>query len=93
MRRNDYKGIYLFIVLAVVLLLSGCASTSTFNAYTSQINPLIQNVKNNKLLDLKKELANKVNSADKILYLMYVYVSLRCSRGVCYDGGNGYLQK
>lgn len=70
MRRDDYKGIYLFIVLAVVLLLSGCASTSTFNAYTSQINPLIQNIKKNKPLDLNKEFASKVNSADKILYLM-----------------------
>lgn len=52
------------------LLLSGCASISTFHSYTSQLNPYIECLRENKILDLKKELANKVNSRDKILYLM-----------------------
>lgn len=61
---------YMVLGFCVVLLLSGCASTSTFSSYTSQLNPAIQNLRANKPIDLKKELANKVNSSDKILYLM-----------------------
>ena len=59
-----------FSGFCVLLLLSGCASTSTFSSYTSQINPMIQEMKNNKTLDLEKEFAKKVKSSDKILYLM-----------------------
>lgn len=70
MNRDDYKGSYLFIVFAVVLFLSGCASTSAFRAYTSQINPFIQNLKNNKTVDLNKALAGKETCSDRILYLM-----------------------
>lgn len=61
---------YIVLSFCVLLLLCGCASTSTFSSYTSQLNPTIQNLRENKTLDLKKELANKVNSSDKILYLM-----------------------
>ncbi len=67
MWKYKYRIILGFCVL---LLLSGCATTSIFSSYTSQLNPAIQNLKENKTLDLKKELANKVNSSDKILYLM-----------------------
>lgn len=61
---------FYYLGFCVLLLLSGCASTSTFRSYTSQLNPVIQNLRENKSLDLKTKLANKVNSGDKILYLM-----------------------
>ena len=59
-----------FLVFGALLLSSGCASTSTFNSYTSQLNPVIQNIKENKSIDLTKQFAPQMNSADKILYLM-----------------------
>jgi hypothetical protein len=60
---------YIFYII-FILLLSGCASTSTFKSYPSQLNPEIKNLKDNKFIDLKKTFANKVNSHDKILYLI-----------------------
>lgn len=63
------KGVT-YLGFCVLFLLSGCASTSTFSSYTSQLNPVIRNLRENKSLDLKTELAKKVNSGDKILYLM-----------------------
>jgi len=51
-------------------LLSGCASTNTFRSYPAQINPLIQEIKIDRAINLNKNLANKVNCGDKILYLM-----------------------
>jgi hypothetical protein len=59
-----------YIVFLSLLFLSGCASTSTFNAYTSQVSPVIQDIRNNRLIDLTKQFAEQTRSADKILYLM-----------------------
>lgn len=56
--------------LCILLVCSGCASTSTFNSYTSQSSSFIQSIKNGNQIDLNKELVQQTNSADKILYLM-----------------------
>ena len=59
-----------YLVVACLLFSAGCASTSTFNAYTSQSAPFIQRMDTGTPIDLNKELVQQTQSADKILYLM-----------------------
>ncbi|MDD3275333.1 MAG: tetratricopeptide repeat protein [Candidatus Omnitrophica bacterium] len=68
---GGFCGKAVFIVYTLsVLFLSGCASTSAFKSYPSQIDPLIQDIRADRNIDLSRTLANKVKCGDKILYLM-----------------------
>ena len=58
-----------FLILPLILF-SGCASTSTFHPYPSQINPFIERIKEDAPIDLKKEFRKKLQTQDKVLYLL-----------------------
>jgi len=52
------------------LLLSGCAATTTFTAYPSKINPLLNTVQAKQPIDLNACLLSECRSKDGILYDM-----------------------
>ena len=56
--------------LSILIFCSSCASTSTFRPYTSQIDPVIEKIRNNSPINFNKEFSNKINSKDKALYLL-----------------------
>jgi hypothetical protein len=56
--------------LATLLIVSGCAATSTFTAYPHQIQPLITSMSNRTPIDLSKCLLSECKSKDLILYNM-----------------------
>lgn len=56
--------------LALFLILSGCAGTSTFTAYPHKIQPLITSMTNRTPIDLSQCLLNECKSSDLILYNM-----------------------
>jgi len=57
-------------LLAVVLIMSGCAASSTFTAYPHQIQPLINSLSNRTAIDLQQCLLGECKSKDLILYTM-----------------------
>jgi len=56
--------------LALLLIMTGCAASSTFSAYPQQIQPLITSLSNRTALDLQKCLLAECKSKDLILYNM-----------------------
>ncbi len=74
MRNEQVCAVRWAVKLSVTALVlsfgSGCASTSLFNAYPRQVGPIIQAVKDGIPVDPATTFATKVQSQDKILYLM-----------------------
>lgn len=64
------KYMRLAAVLAMFLLVTGCAATSTFTAYPNNIKPLISSLANRTPLDLSQCLVSECKSNDLILYNM-----------------------
>ncbi|MHB8120553.1 MAG: COG3014 family protein [Desulfuromonadaceae bacterium] len=64
------KGCRQAAVLATLLVMSGCASTSTFTAYPRKIQPLIASLANRTPIDLSHSLQSESKSNDRILYSM-----------------------
>ncbi len=58
------------VTLAVLLTISGCASTSTFSAYPNKIKPLISSLSSRVPIDLSEHLLSESKSNDLILYNM-----------------------
>lgn len=56
--------------LAALLVLAGCASSSTFTAYPHKIQPLITSMSNRTRMDLSQCLLSECKSSDLILYNM-----------------------
>lgn len=56
--------------LAALLIMAGCAGTSTFTAYPRKIQPLITSLSNRTPIDLSQCLLSECNSKDLILYNM-----------------------
>ena len=56
--------------LALLLIMTGCAASSTFSAYPQQIQPLITSLSNRTTIDLQKCLLTECKSRDLILYNM-----------------------
>jgi uncharacterized protein len=56
--------------LAALLLVAGCASTSTFTAYPHKIQPLITSMSNRTPVDVSQCLLSECKSNDLILYNM-----------------------
>ena len=64
------KGCRLVAALATLLVIAGCASTSTFTAYPRKIQPLIASLSNRTPVDLSHFLLSESKSNDRILYSM-----------------------
>ena len=64
------KGCRQVAALATLLVMSGCASTSTFTAYPRKIQPLIASLTNRTPIDLSHSLQSESKSNDRILYSM-----------------------
>ncbi|MHB8056454.1 MAG: COG3014 family protein [Desulfuromonadaceae bacterium] len=64
------KGCRLVAALATLLVIAGCASTSTFTAYPRKIQPLIASLSNRTPVDLSHFLLSESKSNDRILYGM-----------------------
>lgn len=64
------KGCRLVAALATLLIMAGCASTSTFSAYPRKIQPLITSLSNRTPIDLTQSLLSECKSNDRILYSM-----------------------
>lgn len=60
----------LIVILAILIFVSGCASTSTFTAYPNKIQPLISAMSNRTPVDLSAYLLSESKSNDQILYNM-----------------------
>ncbi|MDD2736164.1 MAG: hypothetical protein PHF56_19720 [Desulfuromonadaceae bacterium] len=58
------------VTLALFLILSGCAASSTFTPYPRQIQPLIDSLSNRSTIDLSQCLLNECKNKDLILYNM-----------------------
>lgn len=56
--------------LATLLLMAGCAATSTFSAYPHKIQPLITSMSNRTPIDLSRCFLSECKSSDLILYNM-----------------------
>lgn len=56
--------------MAVALLVTGCAATSTFTAYPHKIQPLITSMSNRTPIDLSQCMLSECKSNDLILYNM-----------------------
>jgi hypothetical protein len=56
--------------LALLLMVTGCAASSTFSAYPRQIQPLITSLSNRTAINLQKCLLDECESKDGILYSM-----------------------
>lgn len=67
MIRTD--GTILLIALAVVCFGAGCSTTSLFVSYPKQVNPLLQDVRQGRILAPEAIPAQRVESADRVLYL------------------------
>lgn len=60
----------LLLAILFMFIVSGCASTSTFTAYPTKINPLIADLQTKKPIDFNKCLISECSSNDMILYNM-----------------------
>lgn len=56
--------------LATLLIMTGCAATSTFTPYPNKVQPLITSMVNRTPIDLSQCLINECKSNDSILYNM-----------------------
>ena len=56
--------------LALLLIMTGCAASSTFTAYPHQIQPLINSMSNRTTIDLRQCLLDECKGKDRILYNM-----------------------
>lgn len=63
------KRLVLF-AMGLLLLTSGCASTSTFTPYPTKINPMIVDIQTRKPIDFNQCLLSECKSNDMILYRM-----------------------
>lgn len=57
-------------ILAALLIMTGCAATSTFTAYPHKVQPLITSMSNRTPIDLSQCLLSECKSKDSILYSM-----------------------
>ncbi|MDD2580909.1 MAG: hypothetical protein PHR66_02835 [Desulfuromonadaceae bacterium] len=64
------KGCRMVAALAPLLMLAGCASTSTFSAYPRKIQPLIASMSNGTSIDLSHFLLSESKGNDRVLYTM-----------------------
>lgn len=57
-------------ILAILLILSGCAASSTFSPYPRQIQPLVNSLSTRTTIDLQQCLLAECTGKDRILYTM-----------------------
>lgn len=58
------------LIFAALLVMTGCAASSTFSNYPRKIQPLVTSLSNRTSIDLSKLLRSELNSKDLILYNM-----------------------
>ncbi len=64
------KPLPFLAAVATLLLMGGCAGTTTFTAYPKKINPLIADLRSGKPIDFSSCLTRESRSRDMILYNM-----------------------
>ncbi|MDD2850380.1 MAG: hypothetical protein PHY09_00575 [Desulfuromonadaceae bacterium] len=58
------------VLLTAILIVTGCAATSTFTPYPYKVEPLVSSMAHRSPLDLSKTLASERTGSDLILYNM-----------------------
>ena len=58
------------LLVAAMLMLNACSTSSLFTSYPSQIKPIKAQIENGDFTKAEKKLSGKTDSTDKILYLM-----------------------
>lgn len=68
--KRIFNKLGIWVCAGATLWLSGCASTTTFTAYPSKINPIINTVQAKSAIDFNQCLLSECQSNDAILYFM-----------------------